>query len=310
MDSSIKVFKQAWDWIKLILGISVGLLVLAGSGILWKASDFWSSVDNAKKSVIDAAKKSNEEIARSSSQATQDITKAVEAGNKAIKTVLSVTDEQSTAVRDTMLQALKYATTQTESLKADIESSRAELQAASKIQSEIEDMRKQLAQATSAIQAQQQVLSSSEEFVKSVFSSHKVEIFNISQPPKDRYAVVPPATKEIKNTAVWLLLDAAPIPETLQLQYHLYVQPRGSYFRIVHNLIVFFWGDPAETLQQKPLSVSYFPDKSDKEIIQSLSEHEGRVYADNEPLPKFNEPDPDFKGNKWILMEGGKMKIK
>jgi len=28
------------------------------------------------------------------------------------------------------------------------------------------------------------------------------------------------------------------------------------------------------------------------------------VFADNEPLPKLNKPDPDFKGNKWISPEG------
>lgn len=56
MDSSIKVFKQAWGWIKLIFGIAVGLLVLAGGGIIWKASDFWSSVDKAKQSVAETSK--------------------------------------------------------------------------------------------------------------------------------------------------------------------------------------------------------------------------------------------------------------
>jgi hypothetical protein len=163
----------------------------------------------------------------------------------------------------------------------------------------MEGMRKQLAQATHDIQAQQRVLSSSEEFVKSVFSSHAVEIFNIGQPPKDRYVVIPPVTKENKNTVVLLLLNAAPIQGTLQLQYHIFVQPPNSYFNI-HNLVFFFWGDPAENLQQKPLSISYFPDKSDKEIIHSLSERDGRAFADDQPLPKFGQPDPDFKGNKWM----------
>ena len=72
-------------------------------------------------------------------------------------------------------------------------------------------------------------------------------------------------------------------------------------FEIVRGI---FWGDPAERLQTKSLSVSYFPDKSDKEIIRSLSERDGRVFADEEPLPKFSEPDPDFKGNKWIPLGG------
>ena len=270
-ESSIKVFNQAWGWIKLFGGIAIGILVLTGAGIVWKASDFWSEVDKAKKSVTDTAKKSSDEITASSSQATKDISKELDEGKKAIKRALDEANQQTQGLEQTMLQ-----------VQAEIDSSRTELQAAGKIQSEVEDMRKQLAQATSDIQAQQKVLSSSEEFVKSVFSSHVVETFNIGQPPEGRYAVVPPPTKEIKRTVVWLLLDAAPIQGTLQLQFHISVQPRDSYVRIAHNLIVFFWGDPAERLQTRPLNVSYFPDKSDKEIIHSLSERDGRVFADNE----------------------------
>jgi hypothetical protein len=264
---------------------------------IWKASDLWSSVDKAKQSVTDTAKKSSEEIAAASSQATKDISKELDESKKAIGGALVNAAQQTQELKRVMLQ-----------VQDEIDRSRTELQAANKIQSEVEDMRKQLAQATSDIQAQQQVLSSSEEFVKSIFSSHVVEIFNIGQPPKDHYAVVPPPTKEIKRTVVWLLLDAAPIQGTLQLQYHTYIQPPNSYFRIAHNLVVFFWGDPAETLERKPLTVSYFPDKSNKELIRSMSERDGRVFADDEPLPKFNEPDPDFKGNKWIPSQGGLIK--
>jgi hypothetical protein len=53
-------------------------------------------------------------------------------------------------------------------------------------------------------------------------------------------------------------------------------------------------------LEQKPLTVSYFADQSDKELIKSLTMKDGRVFADGEPLPKFGQADPDFKGDKWI----------
>ena len=85
MDSSIKVFKKAWDWIKLIFGIAVTLLVLTGAGVFWKASDFWSGVDKAKQSVADSAKKSSDEIARVSSQSKQDISDALNEGKKTIE---------------------------------------------------------------------------------------------------------------------------------------------------------------------------------------------------------------------------------
>jgi hypothetical protein len=60
---------------------------------------------------------------------------------------------------------------------------------------------------------------------------------------------------------VFLLLASTPIQGTLQLQQQVAVQPPNSYFSI-HNLVVFFWGDPASGLEQKPLSVSYFPAKA------------------------------------------------
>ena len=205
---------------------------------------------------------------------------------------------------------------QTASFQKDLEASRVQLQAASRIQPEMESMQKQLTEATKAIQAQQKVLSSSEEFAKSVFSSHVTEYFSLKLNAgaartidlKNRYAVIPPFTKETKNTVVFLLLDTTPIQGTLQLQQQVAVQPPDSYFNI-HNLVVFFWGDPASGLEQKPLSVSYFPDKSDTDKIHTLSDHEGRLFTDDQPLPQFNRPDPDFKGNKWMKMEGEEVTI-
>jgi hypothetical protein len=276
-DSSIKVFNQAWSWIRLIFGIAVTLLVLAGGGVIWKASDFWSDVDKAKESV----------------------------------------DEQAEAVKKTAVQTQADISRQTASFQKDLDASRVELQAASGIQPEMEGMQKKLAEAITAIQAQQKVLSSSEEFAKSVFSSHLTEYFNLkvnagaapTVDVKKRYAIIPPFTKDAKNTIVFLLLDTSPIQGTLQLQQQVAVQPPGSYFSI-HNMVVFFWGDPASGLEQKPLSVSYFPDKSDTDIIHTLSDHDGRLFADDQPLPtKFEAPDPDFKGNKWMKVEGGEITL-
>ena len=52
MDSSIKVFKQAWGWLKLIFGIAVGFLILTGGGVIWKASDFWTLIKQSNRSSI------------------------------------------------------------------------------------------------------------------------------------------------------------------------------------------------------------------------------------------------------------------
>jgi hypothetical protein len=298
MDSSIKVFKQAWSWIRLIIGIAVGLLVLVGGGVFWKASDFWSGVDKAKQSVTDTAKKSTDDITRVSSQSKQDISKALDDGKVAITTASNDAARQTQVLKDATVQSKADISRETKTFRNDLENSRQQLQAASEIQPEMESMRKQLGQAIIDIQAQQKVISSSGEFVKSVFSSHAVQFFQIGQPPTDRYKVIAPPPGG-NRTVVLLLLPSVPIFATVQIQYHVFTQPPNSYFTI-KNLIVFFWGDPPDNLAKQQLSVSYFPDLTDKDIIHTLSEHDARVFADDQPLPKFNQPDPDFKGNKWM----------
>jgi hypothetical protein len=96
------------------------------------------------------------------------------------------------------------------------------------------------------------------------------------------------------------LLSQTPIKETLQLQYHVFAQQPNTSQMLAHNLMMFYWGEPATNLTGKQVSVSYFADVGDKEIIHALTQHDGRWFADDQPLPKFNQPDPDFKGNKWM----------
>jgi hypothetical protein len=67
------------------------------------------------------------------------------------------------------------------------------------IQYEIEDMRKQLAQATSDIQAQQKVLSSSEEFV--TCSSLPLDLYGGAA--RARYAIQPYPVPATSGTGVF-----------------------------------------------------------------------------------------------------------
>ena len=165
----------------------------------------------------------------------------------------------------------------------------------------MENTQRQLEQALVQVQAQQKVISSSQEFVKQVFSSHTTDMFPIGPGQSDKYVVVPPAGGN-GMTFVYLLLRSSPIQGTLQLQFYIYSEPPGSYFVLAHNLVVDVWGDPPGNLQGKPFEVSYFPDTSDKDLITSLTVKDGRVFADGEPLPKLGQADPDFKGNKWMPM--------
>jgi hypothetical protein len=186
------------------------------------------------------------------------------------------------------------------SVKADVASSKTELQAVHQLQPEFDSMRAQLGKATTDLATQQKIISSSENFVKAVFSSHAVALFTFDQLVKPNSIVIPSSSAGV-NTVVYMLLPATPIPGTLQVQYHIYVQPPTSYVSL-HNLVIFSWADPADNLRQKQMSVSYFPDSSDKDLIHALSQKDGRAFADDQPLPKFGQPDPDFRGNKWMTI--------
>ncbi len=197
-------------------------------------------------------------------------------------------------------------TKQAASFKAEVDHSRTELEAANQIRPQMLEMQKDLASAKSDIdELKENPLKYRRVRKKSLQFAHN-PIFNLSDAQNDKVAatvtsiVVPP-----KNagglTLVYLLLPEEPIDQTIDLQYRTALQPRNSYFH-VQNIIVFYWGEPAENLKLQPLSVSYFPDSSVKDIAHTLSYHDGRVFADDQPMPKFNEIDPDFKGNKWIKL--------
>src|SRR5664280_59224 len=220
-ESSIKVFERAWGWVKVVGAIATVLLALVGAGVFWKVSDWWKSVDSAKQSVINTATTTRNEIALASSHSLQEVTAASEKARKTSEDASADASRQSRELQRTVLQTKAELSREAGSVRSEVEKSRSQLQAASELQPQMAAMQQQLAHATAEIQAQQKVISSSEDFVKSVFSSHRVEIFNIGQPPIGRATVVPPATKGNKNSVVYLLLSATPIPGTLQVQYHI-----------------------------------------------------------------------------------------
>ena len=283
-ESAIKVFEKALGWVKNVGYLLGAVLAVAIALGVWKGLDLLSSINAAKQSVIDTSTKAQTQI-------NQTATKAAKSANS-LSNDLKTTGDAVTA--DMARQAVN--------VRREVADSRLQLQAASKLGPEMTAMQQQLTKATADIQAQQKVISSSEDFVKDVFSSHITDIFGIGDlSAGPRYATIE-ASKGGSRSVVFLLLSAAPVQQTLQLQFRVFSQPPGSYVSL-HNIVIFFWGDPLDNLKNQQLSASYFPDKSDKELIHSLIQRDGRVYADGEPLPKYNQPDPDFKGNKWLSAE-------
>jgi hypothetical protein len=302
-ESAINVFERALKWMKQAFGIfagAVGLVVVVILGVSgWKASDFLKTVDSAKQSVVKSADATRQEIKKTSAQSVSDIQKASKKAIDANLASAANADRLSKNLNITASRTTAEFKGEATSLRTEVASSQSQLNEVKKLQPEFDSMRAQLAKATSDLAAQQKVISSSEEFVKQVFSTHVTYYFVFDNFIKPNHSIVIPAAPGVKNSVVYMLVPNTPIDGTLQLQYKVAVQPVGSYFHI-HNLIIFFWGDPAENLKAEPLAVSFFPDKSDKDTIKSLYVRDGRVYADGQPFPKFGQPDPDWKGNKWI----------
>lgn len=301
-ESAIRVFDRAFGWMKLFAGAAAFVLAI-GTGLgIWKAIDFFSAVKDAEQNVSEAAGKAKIEMEQTSKDAVKG---SRDASNKAIE----ANDESSRRAQELSRQLGDKAKTagleiaaEGASVTKEVNVSREVLQDVQKLKPEFEEMRSQLTTATQAVEAERKELSSTENFAKSIFSSHQTEYFLFEEFEQPRAVVILPSKPEMKMTTIYMLLAQTPIDNTLQLQFGLFAQPPNSYFKLTHNLIAFLWGSPSTQLQQQGtmLSVAYFPDPDDSEKISKLSVHDGRVWADDQPLPKLSQPDPDFKGNKWM----------
>jgi hypothetical protein len=302
-ESSIKVFEKAWGWVKTVLSIAAVLVAILGAGIFWKASDLWSGVDKAKQSVEATANSSKQQIQQSTISSEQNIDAASKRATEASTRASTQVNKQATDAIQQTSHLKSELSQQANSVRTEAGHARTELEAVNQLRPQIASMQGQLTDAIGVVQAQQKTLSSSEEFVKQVFSSHMTRFFFFPKFVSPNAIVIPRQDKDKGISVVYMLLPEEPIEETVQVQYKIFLQPRNTYFHI-KNVVVFFWGDPPDNLKLEPLEISYFPDPSDKDIAHALSLRDGRVYADEEPLPKFSVADADFKGNRWMESNG------
>jgi hypothetical protein len=164
-DSAVKVFQKALDWMKLLfLGAAVALAIV-GVAVGYQTWDFSKGAEKAKQSVADAAKKSSDDISAVSLQSKKEFAAA-----KIDITVASDNVANSTA-----------------SFRKDLEASRHQLQAASDLHGQLEKLQTKLEQTNGAVEKQQKLLSSSQDFVKDVFKTHRSDIF-FGLPATDRSA--------------------------------------------------------------------------------------------------------------------------
>jgi hypothetical protein len=283
---------------KIVGTIAVALLAIVGGGVIWKVSDWWKAVDAAKSAVAASATTAKQDIGKQSNDVAQNIRHTSDVAVLASTQAAAKADHASAEVQKVSEKTRHELVAEGASVSKDAAATRAKLAEVDQLRPQFEAMQGDLSKATQQLSEQQKILASTEGLAKHIFSSHLTELYFWTGQDTARMVVVPPPPGGNK-TVVYMLLNKPPIPETVQIQYHIYTQPPNS-FALLGNLVIFFWGDAPGNLTQHNLTVSYFPDESAKEIIKALSVHDGRVFADDQPMPKFNAPDPEFKGNKWI----------
>ena len=289
-DSAARIFGKVFGWVKMCAGaFAIILLPLAAVGI-YKGADLFSAINSAKKSVSNSAASAQQDVVKTADKERKAIEIASTAAQISLKEIRSTTIREGRAAVDTAIGAKVQIARQTALVQTEIDGLHKQIETADELQPEMVSMREELTR-------QRQVLSSSQDLARSIFSSHQVEFFQPDQAPLEHYKVLP--RLKGNGATVYLLLNKVPIAQTLQLQFHIYSQPNNSYVTI-HNLVIFSWGDPPDVLKSHQLAASYFPDPADGDLIRVLSEKDGRIYADGEPLFRFGEADPGFHGDKWI----------
>lgn len=307
-DSTIRVVERVWEVLKIAGAFVLVVVGIVGAVGFYKFHDLTSAIDQGKASVSTSVSNAEANIQSKSGDALTGIQRAAQSAK-------DVTADATDAAKKTSEGLERTASTSRASIAADAiavrqaaEATQTELSSAQQLQPQIQKLESQLGATSAELEKQRKLLSSSEDLAKQILSSRVVTVLAfgypkaISDPVKSatlaspNYALVPPPGGN-GNTLVYLLLPSAPIANTLELQYKVSAQPRTAYFTM-HNLVIFFWGDPPDSLKLQPLVASYFPDSSDKELVKTLSVVDGKVLADGKPVWPLSQVSSTAKPNK------------
>jgi hypothetical protein len=124
-----------------------------------------------------------------------------------------------------------------------------------RIQTETREMQTALKTAQDALNEQQKKLADINQLLKAFYRAGRT-VYVETTSDHDALAIVSHSENQV---TLYALLPDVPIPQTLQLQYHVAVQPRISYYSD-NNLITFWWAQNEASLRSKPMAFSYVPD--------------------------------------------------
>ena len=204
-ESSIKVFERAWGWAAKIGGVAIAILAVVGVFLGFKASDLRKTIETAKQTVTTSADTTRKNIDATSAHSVLDVQKASNEAIEANQASAKNATQLSTELKTTAAQTKSELKGEASSVRQEVETSRTQLEAVKKLQPEFDAMRGQLGKATTELAEQQKVVSSSEAFVKHVFSSHTSYIFSFPTFEQPNAVIIPAPKRVLKNSTVYML---------------------------------------------------------------------------------------------------------
>jgi F0F1-type ATP synthase membrane subunit b/b' len=228
-ETTLAIASRITDWAKTFAfwaGVPLALLliVLAILGVQ-KFGDFTSKIDEAIAKitpVLDASIKQADD-AQAKSAAAQNTAEAAQGkASDALASVDKIVEQTKTQLTtdiNSKIQSISPRLGAFEQTATQIENSSTD------VLKQIGEVKKQLEVASHTISDQEKKLTDTSEMVKALFSRGRVEFYEPTLTPNDIVIIKHDET----HASIYLLLKEVPIPVTLQLQYHVYVQPRQSY---------------------------------------------------------------------------------
>jgi hypothetical protein len=86
-----------------------------------------------------------------------------------------------------------------------------------------------------------------------------------------------------RSAIVVFRLKSIPIYQTVQIQYHVSYQPRGSYY-LDKNIVILIWGDSVVSLRNRAFIISYVADPTVVDVYKTLVRKEKEIYANERRL--------------------------
>jgi zinc-ribbon domain len=276
LEASEAVAGRVLKWARLYYAVPVAVLIIILA--LLGVSDYSDFHKTVHRATDELTPKLNHAIAVADA-ATNKAQAAETKSDEAIKAI-----DAATAKMNAQLASAQQLAAKVSGLESKTTSQIAD--ASKHVEGRVTELDKSVESANKAIAEQQKKLINTNELVTLLYSKGEVESFSAAQGNSAKFVVYafPLTNNAQKGALVFMLLKSAPIFQTLQINFRIYVQPKSSY-SVRGNIVRFVWGDPAENLKQWPLEVSYVPDPTYKGVVYSnLSVKDGHIVADEQQI--------------------------